>query len=122
MKQILTLLILMICSIGYSQTQFEMNESAKESYAKADKELNVVYKKLLTDNKTDTVFIKNLNAAQRIWITFRDSEVKVKFPEREPGFYGSMLPMCISMFLEQLTKDRTATLKKYLDGKDDNCN
>jgi len=122
MRQILVILTLMICSTGFSQTQSEINENANEAYKKADKELNVVYQKILEKNKSDSVFIKNLKASQRIWITFRNAEVKVRFPEREPGYYGSMLPMCISTFLEKFTKERITALKKYLDEiQEDGC-
>jgi uncharacterized protein YecT (DUF1311 family) len=124
MRQILTLLTFFICLTGFSQTQTEINQNADEAYKKADKELNSIYQKILTDRKSDTVFIQNFKSSQRIWIKFRDAELKVKYPEREPGNYGSMLPMCISIFLEKLTEERIATLKTYLEiSKEENfCN
>jgi len=115
MRQILTLLTFFICMTGFSQTQTEINQNADEAYKKADRELNLIYQKILTDRKSDTVFIHNLISSQRIWMKFRDSELKVKYPEREPGYYGSILPMCISIFLEQLTEERITTLKTYLE-------
>ena len=115
MRQIITLLTFFICLTGYSQNQTELNRNADEAYKKADKELNSIYQKILTDRKSDTVFIQNLISSQRIWLKFRDSELKVKYPEREPGYYGSSLPMCISIFLEKLTEERISTLKTYLE-------
>jgi len=101
-----------------------MNFNANESYEKADKELNSVYQQILTKSKSDTAFIKNLKVSQRIWIKFRDAELKIRFPDREPEYYGSMYPMCVSMYLEKLTKERIATLKEFLDGSigSDGCN
>jgi len=124
MKQILTFLLFFICFTGFSQTQAELNFSANDSYEKADKELNSVYQQILIKSKSDTAFIKNLKASQRIWIKFRDAELKVRFPDREPEYYGSMYPMCVSMYLEKLTKERIATLNEFLDGsiKNDSCN
>ncbi len=62
-----------------------MNDEASNSYKQADKELNDIYKTILSEYKSDTIFIKNLKASQRIWISFRDAELKVKYPENESG-------------------------------------
>jgi len=104
----------MICATAFCQTQFEMNKESGDSFEKADKELNEIYKKILFEYKSDTLFIKNLKSSQRIWITFRDAELKMKFPEREPGWYGSMHPMCVSGYLEKLTRARIKTLSQWL--------
>jgi uncharacterized protein YecT (DUF1311 family) len=116
MRYILTLLICFATLTGYSQTQAEMNKDANDSYKKADKELNDIYKAILSDYKTDSVFIKNMKASQRIWITFRNAELKLKYPDKEPGFYGSVHPMCVSIYLEKLTRERIKTLKVWIDG------
>lgn len=117
MKKIL-LFIILILSTGFSfaQTQSEMNEQEHNKYLKADKELNSIYQKILQEYKSDTIFIKNLKASQKIWIQFRDAEMNMKYPGREPGFYGSVQPMCWSMYKTQLTEERTKTLKQWLDG------
>jgi uncharacterized protein YecT (DUF1311 family) len=115
MRQILTLLTFLICLTGYSQNQTELNQNADEAYKKANRELNSIYQTILTERKSDTVFIQNLISSQRIWLKYRDAELKVKYPEREPGYYGSSLPMCTSIFLEKLTAERITTLKTYLE-------
>ncbi len=116
MKSILTFLFLNCFLFAFSQNQADMNKDAYNSYQKSDKELNSTYQKILVEYKSDSVFIKNLKASQRIWVSFRDAELKMKFPEREPGYYGSIQPMCVSYYLEQLTKERIKTLKVWLDG------
>jgi uncharacterized protein YecT (DUF1311 family) len=116
MKKLLLLLLGLTSVIVFGQTQTEMNKESMNSFEKADRELNEVYKKILTEYKSDTIFIKNLKSSQRIWITFRDAELKMKYPEKEPGWYGSMHPMCVSEYLEELTKERTKTLKAWLEG------
>ncbi len=124
MKTLLISIFCIISSLGFAQTQMKMNQSANDSYQKADKELNEIYKKILKEYKTDTVFIKNLKMSQRIWITFRDAELEVKYPDREPGYYGSIHPLCIATYLEQLTIERINTLKVWIDGLEegDVCN
>jgi len=101
---------------SFGQTQNDLNEKAQKDYQKADKELNAVYQKILKDYNQDTVFIKNLINAQRIWLQFRDAEMKAKYPDREEGYYGSVQPMCWSIYKTELTDDRTKTLKVWLKG------
>ena len=120
MKHLIVLLLSLIYLNGFSQTQMEMNQKANESFKKADKELNKIYKTILTEYKSDTAFIQNLKISQRIWITFRDAELKTKFPD---GDYGSVHPMCESNYLEELTLERIKKLKQWIDGTEegDSC-
>lgn len=116
MKLFLILLLSLNITIVFSQTQTDMNQSAHRSFKEVDKELNEVYQQILSTYKSDTEFIKNLRASQRIWITFRDAELKMKYPDREPGYYGSIHSMCVSEYLAQLTNQRIKTLKVWLIG------
>ena len=116
MKKILICILLFCNAMAYSQTQADMNNDARISYQKADKELNNTYQNILIEYRTDSVFIKTLKASQRIWVSFRDAELKMKYPDREPGYYGSIQPMCVSNYLEQLTRERIKTLTVWLDG------
>jgi uncharacterized protein YecT (DUF1311 family) len=116
MKRGLLIGFLLLSKVAFSQTQLEMNQQAHADYLKADKALNTVYRKILSLYKADTVFIANLKESQRIWITFRDAEIKMKYPHREPGYYGSVQPLCWSGYLEQLTHERTEWLKGAEEG------
>ena len=123
MRLIILVFFNLFCSAVFCQTQAEMNQQAHDDYKKADKELNKIYTKLLYEYKEDTVFIKNLKVAQNIWIKFRDAELKMKYPEREPGWYGSVHPMCVARYLEELTIERIMTLKEWVNGfeEGDSC-
>jgi uncharacterized protein YecT (DUF1311 family) len=116
MKKIL-ILTFFLTSMTYcfGQTQLDLNEAEHKKYLKADKELNSIYQKVLKEYKEDTTFTKNLKASQKIWIQFRNAEMKVKYPNREPGYYGSVHPMCWSIYLTELTNERIKTLKNWLD-------
>jgi uncharacterized protein YecT (DUF1311 family) len=120
MKQILFALITLLCfaisNDTFGQTQLEMNQEEESNYLKADKELNLVYNQILNEYKSDAVFIKNLKNAQRIWIQFRDAEMKSKYPDREQGYYGSIHPMCWSIYKKDLTEERTKKLIVWLTG------
>lgn len=117
MKKFLIIFITLFCSITtYSQTQSQMNRSAADSYQEADTELNKGYKAILFAYQDDAEFIANLRISQRLWIQFRDAEVKVKYPDREAGHYGSSHSMCIAGYLAKLTQERTQTLQTWLNG------
>ena len=88
----------MIASFSFAQTQAVLNQDAKKEFETADKELNQVYNNILKEYKKDSAFIKNLKKSQRLWIQLRDAEMKVKFPDRGNGYYGSVQPMCWSLY------------------------
>ena len=91
-----------------------MNEAEHKKTIKADQELNQVYHAVLNEYKSDTAFIKSLKASQKVWVQFRDAEMKIMYPDREPGYYGSIHPMCWSMYKTELTKERTKKLRRWL--------
>ncbi len=109
-------LLLIVGAVAQAQTQDEINRQANNAFKDADKELTVIYQSILKDYKLDTVFVKRLRLAQQAWIVFRDAEVKMVFPDRQPGYYGDVLPQCIANFKEQLTRSRAETLKAWLTG------
>jgi len=111
-----TFFVFLLVTNSYSQTQVEMNAEAAEEYKKADSLLNRVYRDIIKKYTDDPVFIKALRTSQRNWITFRDSELNMKYPDREPDQYGSIHPMCVAYYLAKLTNERTQTLRTWLDG------
>ncbi len=117
MNRILIILFLTFNLNCFSQSQSEMNKNANIEYIKADVELNDVYQKILTEYKSDSIFITKLKKAQTIWISYRDAELEMKFPaENKQLEYGSVYPMCVSVFLKKLTEERTEKLKDWING------
>lgn len=76
----------------------------------------MTYKKILKEYSTDLVFIKNLKISQNLWIKFRDAEMNTKYPQREPGYYGSIQPTCWNMYMTELAQKRTKELRIWLIG------
>ena len=93
-----------------------MNKIAAEDYKKADSELNRVYQQIIKEYAEDPTFLEALRTSQRNWITFRDSELKMKYPDREPAWYGSIHPMCVSIYMAELTNERTNKLMTWVKG------
>ncbi|MDO1451774.1 lysozyme inhibitor LprI family protein [Rhodocytophaga aerolata] len=120
MKKTLTILSLVLSLLGLAsifhdlsaQTQLEMNEEAYNNYKKADKELNLVYKKLLgsLNPKEKSLLIQ----AQRSWIKFRDSHCDFAAEEFDGG---SIQPMVWATCLEEKTKARIEDLKASLQSR-----
>ena len=111
-----TTILFLTLTVSFGQTQNDMNQNEYNFYKKAEKEINSVYQKILKEYSSDPEFIKNLKAAQRLWIQFRDADVKAKYPNKPQGYYGSVYPMCVSSYMTQLTNDRIKTLRVWLTG------
>jgi uncharacterized protein YecT (DUF1311 family) len=100
-----------------AQTQPEINSAAWREYKNADDQLNRVYQNILKEYKYDSLFIQRLKESQRIWITFKEAELAMKFPAENKSYaYGSIYSKCEAMFLKELTEDRTTKLKIWLEG------
>lgn len=116
MKNVL-IFFLMTCGLfGYAQTQAEMSRDAYAVFQKSDTLLNDVYHTLLSEYKTDTIFLNNLRTSQRHWIKFRDAEMDLKFPNYPDKMYGSIHPVFRAFYLKDLTDQRIMTLKQWISG------
>ena len=116
MRILFSTIFCLITTLSLAQTQSEMNAASLKDYEKADKELNAVYQKILKEYSTDSTFIKNLKATQRIWVQFRDAETKAMYPDREAGYYGTIHPVCLYSYMKDLTEERIERLKVWLTG------
>ena len=115
MKKILfSIFLTAFADCAFSQTQLELNQQENAKFQKADKELNEIYHKIQKEYTEDPAFIRNLTASQMTWLQFRDAEMKMKYPDSSQ--YGSVLPMCWSIYLTNLTQERIKTLKTWIDG------
>ncbi len=99
-----------------AQAQPEMNDCANKEFEAADKEMNEVYAKLVAGMKDDPDSLASFKKAQRAWVAFRDAEVAALYPGGPDA--GSATPMCGSLEMAHLTRQRTAELKRILKGLD----
>ena len=116
MKKTFIALLLIVPMVVFSQTQSQMNAQAAKDYAKADKDLNTVYQQIIKKYAKDTLFIKHMRQAQNAWVNFRDAEFRRQFPKFMSGQveYGTMFSLQRSTFMQDLTEQRTKTLKQIL--------
>lgn len=116
MKSLLIFLLLMTGGFAaFSQSQAELNRQAAQEYKDADKKLNEIYQLILKDYAANKTFTQNLKDAQRLWIQFRDAQVKAMFPAATKS-YGTVFPMCKANYLAELTHQRTDALRVWLNG------
>jgi len=104
--------VLIAARPAMAQSQTEMNQQATSKFKKQDRELNKIYKQILNEYSADTVFIKNLKSSQKIWIQFRNSEIKMRYPGID--YAGTATSMCQAQLMEEITKARIKTLKVWL--------
>jgi len=91
-----------------AQSQSEMNATAAADFAKVDKRLNIVYKKIL--ESLDDQGKKLLVASQRAWVAFRDAEADFEADSTARG--GTMAPLIYSTTRSEVTEAR---IKQLLD-------
>lgn len=105
-----------------AMAQQEMNFCALQDFEKADKELNDIWKearaaaRALDEEEPDETLRgaeRELVAAQRGWIAYRDGSCNLAGWEAHGG---SMEPMLISGCLAELTRKRTTELREFIEG------
>jgi uncharacterized protein YecT (DUF1311 family) len=106
-------------SVGYGQTQSEMNRAAIVDLKSAKDELTRVYQKVIQryskGSEADPVLVERLRKAQGAWIKFRDAHIEAIFPS-EDGRHFSARPMCAAILQAGLTDARIKQLKECLEG------
>jgi uncharacterized protein YecT (DUF1311 family) len=103
------LFILVLSHSALAQTQSEMNAQAHADAAKADAQLNRVYKQVLATQ--DDEGKRLLKEAQRAWVLFRDAESASAADEARGG---SMAPLLEFGAKARLTEERIKQLKERL--------
>jgi uncharacterized protein YecT (DUF1311 family) len=97
-----------------AQTQRDLNDSAGQRRAAAEREMNVVYTSLLKKLQNNPKAQAHLRKAQRAWIAYRDAQIEADFPSSSVTVCGSVCPMCIALEFEQLTRERTKLLERMI--------
>jgi uncharacterized protein YecT (DUF1311 family) len=110
------ILILGLCMFSHTawpQSQADLDQQAQDQYDKADKELNVTYKKLMA--LLDDQGKQKLVAAERAWVAYRDAQADFDADAQARG--GTMEPEAYSLSALDLTQQRIKELQKII--KDD---
>ena len=93
----------------------QQKDALREMYEEWDKELNIVYQKIM--KVADAVTKNKLRNAQRAWIKFRDSEVEKSYYTNNPNG-GSMGILFSLNTAAKLTEEGTVQLAEMYDALD----
>ena len=94
---------------------FDQKEALRKTEEEWDKELNIVYQKIM--KVADAVTKNKLRNAQRAWIKFRDSEVEKSYYTNNPNV-GSIGVLFSLNTAAKLTEERTVQLAEMYDALD----
>ena len=94
---------------------FEQKEALRKTEEEWDKELNIVYQKIM--KVADAVTKNKLRNAQRAWINFRDFEVEKSYYTNNPNG-GSMGILFSLNTATKLTEERAVQLAEMYDALD----
>ena len=94
---------------------FEQKEALRKNEEEWDKELNIVYQKIM--KVADPVTKNKLRNAQRAWIKFRDSEVEKSYYTNNPNA-GSIGILFSLNTAAKLTEERAVQLAEMYDALD----
>ena len=93
-------------------TQLDLDRCAAQDFAKADALLNGTYKRVMLRLKENLQIHQLLTAAQKAWLTFRDTECDFVTSTSAGGIIH---PMVVATCRARLTTDRAKMLQAYLD-------
>ena len=94
---------------------FQQKEALRKTEEEWDKELNIVYQKIM--KVADAVTKNKLRNAQRAWIKFRDFEVEKSYYTNNPNG-GSMGILFSLNTATKLTEERAVQLAEMYDALD----
>jgi len=96
-----------------AETQATMTADACRELENSDVEMKRIHRQIIRNHKDNKRFITAFNKAQKAWSVYRDAQLAAIYPE-SPERYGSAYGMCRCTVLNDLTRERIETLKKWL--------
>ena len=105
-------MVMLFMAQTFAQSKTAMNRKAYSDYKKEYAGLNGVYQKILKSYFVEITLIKKFRNAQRLRMHLRDAEQVSKYPNS--GTYGLVSPICESIYLETLTRDRIKFLNVWV--------
>ena len=92
-------------------------ENAINSSEKADRELNFVYRKILSDYREERIFIRKFRVAHQAWKKYRETHLASIFPNPyKESEYGSAYSECYALYKTRMTRTRTKEIRVWLNG------
>lgn len=110
--------LMLAASVAHAQAncanasdQATLTACAEHAYRQSDAVLNRTYQTVTARLRDARPVADKLVAAQRAWLAYRDAECQFSSANADGG---SAYAMVVATCLDDLTKERTETLKAYL--------
>ena len=116
MKSILFILFVFCVNSGICQTQVQYNQTATDRLKQVEEEMQAALDSIENEYQDDTTFLVAVQESQDAWLVWRDAQIRMKYPKREMGWYGSMHGMCLALYKTELTQKRVAELHVWVEG------
>jgi uncharacterized protein YecT (DUF1311 family) len=97
-----------------AQAQNQMNRCASDEAARADAELNSVYRYVLAKVSGDRVATAKIVAFEKAWKVYQTSYMNAMYPAENKQSYGSMFPMEFDRLAAKLDRRQAGVLKEML--------
>ncbi len=102
-----------------AQSQMGLQLSQEVIYDSLTKQMNLEYTKIVKNYSDNPAFLKNLKTAQEAWLVYKDAQIMMKYPENDPSRETSSFNMCLLGYVNDLLRERIATLKAWNEGENE---
>lgn len=94
-------------------TAHSAEQAPCDTFKSEQAKLDTLIKQMSTERKGDKKFLNALNANQKAWISYVDTQLVLQFPGK-PGDYGSSYSLCTCSVKADLYKQRYAQLQQWV--------
>jgi uncharacterized protein YecT (DUF1311 family) len=129
---LLLLMLLMGASISSAQTatpksvamaasapQIDQSRNSCSDYLKVKKGLEDMVKNIQDEYAKYPLFLKKFQKAQDEWVSYRDAQLEMLYPELDKTQYGGFYPTCRCNWLVEFTNERVDFLVKFISNTND---
>jgi uncharacterized protein YecT (DUF1311 family) len=119
MRSTFTLLFVLFigATMSFAQalpSQVDQSRNSCSDYLKVKKGMDDMVKSIEEEYAKYPKFLVKFKKAQELWVSYRDAQVEMIFPEADKAQYGAFYPTCRCNWLVEFTNDRLDFLVKFV--------
>lgn len=105
-------------NVASAQTQYELNDQMGRDLQDVEVAMAATLASIRQLYAGDAQFLHCLAESQHAWEVYRDRQLAMIFPHKDDPRegYGTVFPMCWTIWKTRLTKQRITELKPWADG------
>jgi uncharacterized protein YecT (DUF1311 family) len=94
--------------------QIDQSRNSCSDYLKSKKGMEDMVKNIQEEYGKYPLFLKKFQKAQDEWVSYREAQLEMLFPEADKAQYGSFYPTCRCNWLVEFTNERMDFLVKFV--------